>query len=239
MHSKSRRTLHYATLAACLGLALAGTAQAQTVVTSPETATVTGRPPVVATATITGTPATPGVWRAGDTLTAEYTITDPDTDDPDMPASDLTIQWTADGVNVGTTGSKTYIIQASDAGKTITYQLIPHTDQAITDPYQGVLSIAANIGSDGSGNDGDIDIPGDNVLVSVTVSGTPVVGDLLTATPVCVAACTGDISYQWQLESAVGGGTFTDIAGATGATYTPVKGDQRRKVQVIATQPTL
>jgi hypothetical protein len=239
-----------AVLAMCLGLALAGTASAQqTSVTSPETGTVTGRPPVVATATITGSPATAGVWREGDTLTAEYSITDPDTDAPDMAASDLTIQWTADGANVGVAGSKTYTIQASDIGKRITYRLVPKTDPSITDPFEGVPTIAANVGTDGSGGPGggdpngggggEVDIAPTNLLLSVAILGNPVVADTLTATPTCVGACSGGINYQWQLETAVGSGVFAEIPGQTGGTYTPAAGDQRRKVKVVATQPAL
>ena len=247
MQRTSLRRLRLALLATCAGLALAGTASAQTTVTSPETESVTGRPPVVATATITGTPTTPGAWRAGDTLTAVYTITDPDTDAPDMAASDLTLQWTSDGANVGTTGSKTYVIQASDVGKRISYRLVPRTDAAVTDPFEGVATLAANVGADGTGGTGggdpngggggEVDVAPDTLLLSVAISGNAVVGDVLTATPICIGTCAGGITYRWQLENAVASGVYADIAGQTGNTYAPAAGDQRRRVKVIATQP--
>jgi hypothetical protein len=247
MQRMTFRRLHLALLATCVGLAMAGAASAQTTVTSPETGTVTGRQPVVATATITGTQATPGVWRAGDTLTAVYTITDPDNDVPDEAASDLTIQWLSDNAPVGAAGSKTYVLQASDVGKRITYRLVPKTDPSITDPFEGVLTLASNVGADGSGGTGGgdpnggggggIDIAPANKLLSVAVSGNAVVSDVLTATPTCVSACAGDITYQWQLETAIGSGSFEDIADQTGNTYTPARTDQRRKVKVVATQP--
>ncbi|UHQ18744.1 ZirU family protein [Lysobacter sp. KIS68-7] len=245
---KSRARFRLALLAACVGLAMSSLANAQVAVTSLETDTVKGRAPVVATATITGTPSGAGsTWVAGDVLTAAYTLNDPDGDDADAVATDATIQWTSDGVAVGTIGSKTYTLQASDAGKVITYTLVPHTDAAITDPYFGTLTIAANVGSDGSGgggggDDGDggeITPAADNLLLSVALSGDPLVAGTLTATPTCIGTCTGNITYQWQLETGNGTGVYADIAGQTGTTYTPVKGDQRREVKVVANQPAL
>ena len=237
-----------ALLTVCTGVVLAGAAHAQTTVTSPVTGTVIGRAPVVATARITGSPATPGTWRAGDTLTAVYTITDPDADVPDMAASDLTVQWTADGANVGTTGAKSYTIQASDEGKRISYKLVPKTNAAVTDPFEGILTIAGNVGADGSGGTGggdpngggggEVDIAPSTLLVSVAISGNAVVSDVLTATAACIGACGGGITYQWQLETGVGSGAYADIAGATGNTYTPARGDQRRRVKVVANQAT-
>ena len=44
------------------------------------------------------------------------------------------------------------------------------------------------------------------------------------------------MSYQWQLETGVGTGVFANIAGATNQSYTPVRTDQKRKVQVLATK---
>jgi hypothetical protein len=242
----SNNTLRRTLLATFLGLSLSGLAFAQTVVTSPETATVKGRAPVVATATITVTPSgAGGQVLAGDVLTAAFTVTDPDTDTIDLAATNATVQWTVDGVSVGAPGAMTYTVQAADAGKVITYTLIPHTDAAVTDPYQGVLTIAANIGTDGSGGGtgpgggGEINPADPTALLSVAVTptGNPIVGTLLTATPTCVATCGAGITYQWQIETAVGAGTYTDISGATGATYTPLKDDQKKKIKVVATAP--
>src|SRR6476620_11081707 len=98
-------------------------ANAQVVVTSPETDTVKGRAPQLATATITGTPTGSGgtVYVVGDVLTATYTVTDPDGDTPDLAASDATIEWLRDSVVVGT--GKTYTLTAGDSGKSISYQV--------------------------------------------------------------------------------------------------------------------
>lgn len=243
MQSKlhKRKSMRMSLIAACLGLAMSGLVQAQTV-TSPETGTVIGRAPTVATAIINGTPSgTNGTWKAGDVLTAVYTIQDPDLDPADVAATDLTIQWTSNGVAVGAPGSKTYALQASDAGKTVTYTLIPKTDAATTDPYLGVVTIAGDIGSDGSGGGtggggGEITPEAKDTLLSVEISGTAQVDGALNAVPTCIGACGAGITYQWQLETSAGSGTFSNIAGATGSSYTPVRTDQKRKVQVIATK---
>jgi hypothetical protein len=242
----SRRPSRIAMLTACLGLAMSGLANAQVSVTSPGTGTVKGRAPIVATATITGTPNGPNnSYLVGSTLTASYTITDPDNDTPDNAATAATIQWTSNGAPVGTPGSATYAIQASDAGKEITYLLIPHTDAAITDPSQGVMTLASNVGSDGNGGggsggdggDGGVRPAAEDMLLSVEITGNAVVSDTLTAVPTCTAACTANITYQWQRETGNGTDAYVDIVGATSATYSPTRDDQRRRIQVVAQQP--
>ena len=245
-NTTSNNTLRRSLLATFLGLALSGLAYAQTVVTSPETATVKGRAPVLATATITVTPSgAGGQVLAGDVLTASFTVTDPDSDTIDTTTTNGTVQWTVNGTAVGAPGSMTYTVLAADAGKVITYTVMPHTDPGVTDPYQGVLTIAANIGADGTGGGtgpgggGEINPADPAALLSVAVTpiGNPIVDVVLTATPTCVATCGAGITYQWQMETASGSGTYTDISGATGATYTPKKDDQKKKIKVVATAP--
>jgi len=239
--TSSKRGLRLSFLAVCFSLAFSGFAQAQTYI-SPETGTVIGRAPTVATATISGTPSgAGGVWLAGDVLTANYTLNDLDLDPTDTTATDLTIQWTSGGANVGTPGSKTYTLQAADAGKVITFKLIPRTDAATTDPFEGALTIADNVGSDGGGGSGNgggggsITPADGTTLMSVTISGSPQVAGTLTANPACIATCSG-VTYQWQLETGIGTGVFANIAGATNVSYTPVRTDQKRKVKVVATK---
>jgi hypothetical protein len=218
-----RSSFRLSMLAGALGLALSGLAHAQANFVSPETATVTGRAPIVETAIITGTPSgAGGVYIAGDMLTATFTITDPDNDAPDIAATNLTVQWTSNGAPVGTPGSLTYVIEASDARNVITYSLIPKTDAATTDPSEGVLTIASDVGSDGTGTGGVITPPSSDLLLAVDVAGNAVVGDTLTANPSCVATCTGNITYQWKIETGVGTGVYVDIPSATNATYSPV-----------------
>jgi hypothetical protein len=237
MRIHARHPVRTALLAAIIGLSFTSIAQAQSV-TSQETETVKGRMPTVATAVITYSGSGTGSEVVdGDVLTAEYTVADLDGDAEDVSATGATIQWTVDGANVGALGSKTYTVQAGDAGKTITYKIVPHTNAAITDPAVGNEVIAANIGSDGSGGgDGDIVPESGSKLVSVGLTGNPIVNDTLTATPVCLKACSG-VTYEWQLETAVGSGNYATIAGETGATYSPKGTDQRRRIKVVASQP--
>ncbi|WP_152562886.1 MULTISPECIES: ZirU family protein [unclassified Serratia (in: enterobacteria)] len=64
----------------------------------------------------------------------------------------------------------------------------------------------------------------------------PVVGDKLVAVAMCsIALCNGvSISYQWEVESAVGSGVFVAIPGATSETLT-VTGDlQKRAIRVVS-----
>ena len=220
-------------MAGALALALAGLAQAQVV--SPPTPPAQGHVPVVATATIDYTGSGPqGTPLPGDVLTATYAVSDPDGDAPDLAATDRTIQWMVDGVDVGPAGSKTHTLQDDEAGKLITFRLVPHTDATKTDPFAGSVTVAADVGPGGAVSTG-----ASGGLLAVTVSEDAIVGTTLTATPTCIVACGNEITYQWQIEDAVGSGTYADIAGATSATYTPVREEQKRNLKVVATQAAL
>ncbi|MBF6037325.1 hypothetical protein H8F22_00380 [Pseudomonas sp. P154a] len=164
----------------------------------------------------------------GDTLTAVAgAITDADLDTPIAS----TYRWNDGAANIGTSSS--YTISSTDLGKTLTLFATPHTDGAITDPADG-LEVAGTIGSGGE----IVVVPGNQLLsvaVAGYVAGNPQVGTALTATPTCVSAC-GTVTYQWEIETAPGSGSYAAIDGATTSTYTPVKGDQRRMIRVVADQ---
>jgi hypothetical protein len=218
-------------LGVAMGFAVSTSALAA--VTSAPTGTVMGRAPVMATPLVNYTDSdTNGVLNVGDTLIAvDGGISDLDGDTPIASS----YSWLIDGVEVGTEAS--YVILPANEGKQITLTVKPHTDAAITDPADGV-AVAANGGTADGNGDGVIDVAPSDALISVAVSGfingtTPQVGSLLTATPACVSTC-GTVTYQWQIESSVGSGSYVDIAGATNDTYMPVKDDQRRMIQVVA-----
>ena len=215
---------------------LAGMAQAQ-VVSNP-TPTVQGRAPTITATDIQGTGSgSGGAYRAGDVLTATYTQGDPDLDPADTAATNATIQWYSDAAPVGTLGSTTYQIQPSDLGKQITFRLVPHTSAADTDPSVGVETTSNLVaGSDGEG-DGVVTIPSGSTATSVAITGNAIVGQTLTATPTCDAACDPAITYQWQIEDGIGSGNFVDIAGQTSATYVVVRTDQRKTIRVRAVNP--
>ncbi len=69
-------------------------------------------------------------------------------------------------------------------------------------------------------------VVGESVLTGVLLSGTPQEGvetDALTLT-YNMSLDDATLTYQWK-SSATEGGTYTNISGATSATYTPVTGD--------------
>ncbi|UVM05735.1 ZirU family protein [Pseudomonas laurylsulfatiphila] len=218
-----------------LGLAMGFAVSASTLaaVTSTPTATVIGRAPSMAAPIVNYTDNDAnGLLTVGDSLT----VVDGAFDDLDGDAQIAsTYRWLVDGVEVANTG--TYNIATGDAGKSITLFAVPRTDAAITDPFEGIEVAAAGGTADPDGN-GQIPVATDDALVSVAVSGyvngtTPQVGSPLTATPTCVVTC-GTVNYQWQIEDAIGSGNFVDIAGATSNTYIPVRDEQRRMIQVVA-----
>jgi hypothetical protein len=194
-------------------------------VTSSPTTTVRGRAPVVTQSTIISDDAGGnGLVDVGDTLSIGTAGTFSDEDgDAAIPE---TYQWQADGADIpGATGNS-YTIVAGDLGKAITVVVIPHTDPTITDPADG-LAVASNALTVVEG--GIVT----SVVVTGEVGGYPQVDTALTATATCAGGtCTG-VTYQWQIETGVGTNTFTDISGATSSTYTPVRTDQRLRVQVV------
>lgn len=169
---------------------------------------------------------------AGDTLSAiDGAFNDLDGDT--QIAS--TYRWLVDGAEVSTGAA--YGIAAGDAGKLITMCAVSRTD-----PAEGAEVAAVGGTADGNG-DGQIQVEAADSLVSVAVSGyatgtAPQVDSLLAAIPVCVSDCV-TANYQWQIEDAVGSGNFVDTAGAPRATYLPVRGDQKRMIQVVASNAPL
>lgn len=209
--------------------------------TSTATVAVTGHAPVLTAGDITFTDNNGnGALDIGDTVLIDaghdFAFTDADGD----TETTRTYNWKADGVDTGETGA-TYTITAADLGKTITLEVTPHTDASITEPADGVAVTATHDG----GKTGGLPVAGGDDVVSVAISGgtgtngAPIVNDTLTATPACASgnACPAGITYKWQVEDAVGSGTYTDIAGATNSTWTVTKTTQKRKIQVVVENP--
>jgi len=70
------------------------------------------------------------------------------------------------------------------------------------------------------------------ITAIAAITGTPQVGQVLTAGALTPLGATA--SYQWQ-SSATSGGTYTNISGATSSTYTLVSGDVGKYIKVVAT----
>ncbi len=68
---------------------------------------------------------------------------------------------------------------------------------------------------------------------------TPTEGSLLTASTAGISDADGlttaIFTFQWQQSGVGGGGTFTDIAGATSAAFTPTQDQVNRQLQVVTT----
>lgn len=207
--------------------------------TSTATVAVTGHAPTLTAGDIMFTDANGnGALDVGDTLLIDaahdFNFTDADGD----AEVTRTYSWKADGVEVGT--SATYVVQAGDLGKTITLDVMPHTDSTITDPSDGAAVTATHDG----GKAGGLPVAGSDDVVSVAITGgtgtngAPIVNDTLTATPACAGGtCPAGITYKWQVEDAVGSGVYTDITGATNSTWQVTTTTQKRKVQVVVANP--
>ncbi|MGY0333645.1 ZirU family protein [Edwardsiella tarda] len=218
-------------------LAISGAALAAT---STPTETVKGRAPVYGDVGIVFQDNdTNGVASVGDTLTASANaFSDPDGDTATTP----TYQWYSDDAPISGANNATYTLTKGDIGRVIRVGVIPNTDPSVTDPATGAEVFSSHGGAiDGSDSgDGTITIDS-NAVASVTISGmsspNPLVGDTLTAVATCTSGddCTATSTIRWQIQNASGTG-WDDIAGANASTYTIQKGDQKRKIQVVATK---
>ncbi|HHL2712857.1 TPA: ZirU family protein [Yersinia enterocolitica] len=220
------------TLTAVIVGLLAGTAAAEALaITSAPTVTVKGHAPVLTAGQIIYEDKNAnGVLDIGDIVKIDVAHTFGFSDvDVDTQTAD-TYSWKVGGTEVAT--SATYTIVDADLGKSILLTVTPHTDPNITDPAVGLPVDAVT----------PLAISAGNTILSVTITGgtgtadAPIVGDTLTATATCTKACD-TVNYQWQVEDAVGSGQFTNITGATNKTWQVTTVTQKRKIQVIATNP--
>ena len=129
-------------------------------------------------------------------------------------------QWRGGGLTIiGATGS-TYTLTASDQGKTITVRVRFTDDRNNIESRTSVATVAVAAAP----NTAPTGLP--------TITGTPQVEQTLTADTSGIDDADGltnvSYSYQW-----IAGGS--DIAGATGASYTLTSGEQGQTVQVRVT----
>lgn len=218
-----KKNIAFALSGIALSMLIAGSAWSA--ITSSPTATVKGRAPTMTPSTIASDDiAGNGLIDVGNTVTISVPgiFNDEDGDEP-MPE---TYQWQADGADIAGATSNTYTITASDLGKSITVLVTPHTDPDITDPAVGLPVASNTLAVVASGIVTDVAVTGD-------VNGYPQVDSPLAVTATCAGGSCGTLTYQWQLETGQGTNTFSDISGATGNTYTPVRTDQKLKIQVV------
>ena len=168
----------------------------------------------------TGAPTISGTAQVGETLTADTSgVADAD----GLSNVQYEYQWLADDAEIaGATGS-TYTLTDSEEGKAITVQ-VSFTDDS---DNEETLTSAATGAVDARPNSPATGAP--------TISGTAQVGETLTADTSGITDLDGmenaTFTYQWLLT----GQWFaddTDIAGATGSTYTLTDSEESNTVKV-------
>ena len=162
----------------------------------------------------TGAPTITGTAQVGETMTADTSgIADAD----GLANATFSYQWLADGAEIaGATGS-TYTLTDSEESKAITVQ-VSFTDDAdneetLTSAATAVVAAKPNSPATGT----------------PAISGTAQVGETLEADTSGVTDADGlsnvQYEYQWLVDD-------SDIAGATGSTYTLVAEDEGKAITV-------
>ena len=160
----------------------------------------------------TGAPTISGAARVGETLTAG---TSGIADEDGLENVSYSYQWTAGGSDIdGATGGSSYTLTSSEQGQAIQ---LPVTFTDDDDNAETLTSVAT---------EGVAAPPNREATGQPTISGTPQVGETLTADTSAIADEDGltnvSYSYQW-------------IAGATGSSYTLTSSEQGQIVQVRVT----
>ena len=161
-----------------------------------------------------GAPTISGTAQVDETLTADTTGVE-DADGLDNVS--YSYQWMADGADIQNATSSTYKLVFPDQGKTIKVRVTFTDDrdnaETLTSAATVAVAVAANRQATGQ----------------PTTSGTPQVGETLTADTSGIADEDGldNVSYGYQW---IAGGS--DIDGATGSSYTLIDSEQGKTIQV-------
>ncbi|NQE64719.1 hypothetical protein E1H18_4975, partial [Caulobacter sp. RHG1] len=157
----------------------------------------------------TGSVTISGAATQGQTLTAANTLADAD------GLGTISYQWKAGGVNIVGATSSTLVLSEAEVGKAITV-VASYTDgfntlESVTSTATGVI---ANVNDAPTG--------------AVLISGSPKEGQTLTASDTLADADgLGAITYQWKADG-------TNIAGATGASYSLTATELGKTITVVA-----
>ena len=162
----------------------------------------------------TGLPTINGTAQVGETLTADTSgVADAD----GLGNVQYEYQWLADDAEIAGATNATYTLAAADEGKAIKVQ-VSFTDDA---DNEETLTSAATGAVDARPNSPATGAP--------TIAGTAQVGQTLTADTLGIADADGlanaTFSFQWLADD-------TDIAGATGLTYTLTDSEESKTVKV-------
>ena len=165
----------------------------------------------------TGAPAIGGTLQVGETLTASTSgIADQD----GLDDVSYGYQWIAGGSDVGGATGSTYTLTSSEQGQTIRVRV------TFTDDAGNAESLASAATAQVEAR------PNTPATSQPTITGTPQVGETLTADTSGISDDDGltnvSYSYQWM----AGG---LDIAGASGSNYTLTSNEQGKTVRVRVT----
>ena len=164
----------------------------------------------------TGAPTISGTAQVGETLTANTSgIADAD----GLSNVQYEYQWLADDTDISGATNATYTLTDSEESKAITVQ-VSFTDDA--DNEETLTSAATEAVSAAP-------TPNSPATGAPTINGTAQVGETLTAHTSGVADADGlanaTFNYQWLADD-------TDIAGATGLTYTLTDSEESKAIKV-------
>ena len=163
----------------------------------------------------TGTPTISGTAQVGETLTAD---TSDIADANGLSNVQYEYQWLADDSDISGATNATYTLAAADEGKAIKVQ-VSFTDDV--DNEETLTSEATDAVAAAQTNSPATGAP--------TIAGTAQVGQTLTADTSGIADADGlanaTFSYQWLADD-------TDIAGATGLTYTLTDSEESKAIKV-------
>ena len=164
----------------------------------------------------TGAPTISGTAQVGETLTANTSgVIDAD----GLSNVQYEYQWIADDAEIAGASGSTYTLVAADEGKAIKVE-VTFTDDAgntetLTSVATDAVAAAPQTNSPATG--------------TPSISGTAQVGETLTANTYGIADADGlsnvQYEYQWLADD-------TDIAGATGLTYTLAAADEGKAITV-------
>lgn len=150
------------------------------------------------------------------TITPVFADVDGDTEQA------ITYVWKRAGTVISNATSESYTLVPADVGVILTAEVTPTTDPLITEPAVGTMvQVSIITGTIAGTQPTTIEIWKSGALLV----GNPIVDDVLTATPICVATCDPGIVYTWKVDG---------VDAGTGATYTVLKGDQKKVITVTS-----
>ena len=164
----------------------------------------------------TGDPTINGTAQVGETLTAD---TSGIADEDGLSSVQYEYQWLADGAEIAGATSLTYTLADTDEGKAIKVEVTftddAGNDETLTSAATDAVAAAPTPNSPATG--------------APTISGTAQVGETLTADTSGIADADGlgnvRYEYQWLADD-------SDIAGATGSTYTLTDSEESKAIKV-------